>query len=59
MWIPVSGIYRPVRGSEPCKCLSEKSDQAAYGARKGDSGSRITEMKKRKVEAIMAHANID
>ena len=41
MWIPVSGIYRPVRGSEPRKYLSEESRQTAYGISKGDSRGRI------------------
>ncbi len=41
MWILVSGIHRPVRGSESCECLSEKSRQAAYGISKRDSRGRI------------------
>ena len=41
MWIPVSGIYRPVRGSEPRKYLSEESRQTAYGISKRDSRGRI------------------
>ena len=41
MWIPVSGIYRPVRGSEPRKYLSEESRQTAYGISTGDFRGRI------------------
>ena len=42
MRLPVSGIYRPVRGFKPRKCLSEESWQTAYGISKGDSECRIT-----------------
>ena len=55
MRIPVSCIYRPVRGSEPCECLSEESGKAAYGTRKGDSGGRIIEMNKKKGGGGMAY----
>lgn len=42
MWIPVSGFYRPERGFEPCKCLSEKSGQTPYGLGKRDTGGEIS-----------------
>ncbi len=41
MRVPVSCIYRALRRSEPCECLSEESGKAAYGIGKGDSESRI------------------
>lgn len=55
MRVPVSCIYRLVRGFKPCECLSEESGKAAYRTREGDSGSRIIEMNKKKGGGGMAY----
>ena len=42
MWIPVSGIYGSLCGSESYECISEKGNARNTGTGEEDSGCMIT-----------------